>query len=165
MTYSRPITVLVFALVCPAFGQATDWLPSIPVGTTEVKLELHSSGFTGSVSGINQVLPSKLVPIPDGSGRMVVSTLGGLLRIMDADGNISASNNGIYLNTNTTETSIAPFAYGLTSVAFHPDFAKSSEAGFGKFYTLVTECAEGESGGVRLFTRGRQCQRTRRIAG
>jgi glucose/arabinose dehydrogenase len=139
MTYSRPITVLVFALTCTAFGQATDWLPTIPVGTTEVKLELHSAGFNGSVLGINQILPSKLAPIPDGSGRMVVSTLGGLLRIMDADGNISASNSGVYLNTNTAETSIAPFAYGVTSVAFHPDFANRSEAGFGKFYTLVTE--------------------------
>ncbi len=120
-------------------GQATDWLPTIPVGTIEVKLELHSDGFTGSVLGVEQILPSKVVPIPDGSGRMVVSTLGGLLRIMDADGNLSMSNSGVYLNTNTAETSIAPFAYGVTSVAFHPNFAKSGETGFGKFYTLVTE--------------------------
>ena len=70
---------------------------------------------------------------------MVVSTMGGLMRVMDADGNISGVNSGVYLNTNTAETSISPFAYGVTSVAFHPDFANSAAAGYGKFYTLVTE--------------------------
>ena len=121
-----------------AFG-ATDWLPTIPVGTTEVKLELHASGFNNTVLGVNQMLPTKVAPIPDGSGRMVVSTMGGLMRVMDADGNISGANSGVYLNTNTAETSISPFAYGVTSVAFHPDFANSAAAGYGKFYTLVTE--------------------------
>ena len=93
--------LICLALVTPTFGQATDWLPTIPVGDVEVRLELHSSGFNSFVQGVNQILPTKVVPIPDGSGRMVVSTLGGLIRIMDADGNILPSNDGIYINTNT----------------------------------------------------------------
>ena len=131
--------LICLALVTPTFGQATDWLPTIPVGDVEVRLELHSSGFNSFVQGVNQILPTKVVPIPDGSGRMVVSTLGGLIRIMDADGNILPSNDGIYINTNTAETAIELFAFGLTSVAFHPDFANVGQAGFGKFYILTTE--------------------------
>lgn len=142
MIFSRLVCVLVLtASVCslPSTAWGQDWLPTIPVGTTEVKLELHSQGFNGNVLGIDQILPSKLVAIPDNSGRMVVSTLGGLLRIMDEDGNISTSNSGVYLDTNTSETNIEPYAYGVTSVAFHPDFANSGQPGFGKLYTLVTE--------------------------
>lgn len=138
-------SLLVFASYCPTFGQGTDWLPTVPVGDIEVRLQLHASGFTGFRSGVDQVLPSKVVPVTDGSGRMVVCTLGGLLRIMDADGNVSTANGGVYLNTNTSETSIQPFAFGVTSVAFHPDFANSGQPGFGKLYVLVTEAPKSEN--------------------
>lgn len=161
MTSSRLLSALVFTLPCTAFGQATDWLPTIPTGTTEVKLELHSQGFNGSVLGTDQILPSKLAPIPDGSGRMVVSTFGGLLRIMDADGNISSSNSGVYLNTNTAETSIVPYSYGVTSVAFHPDFANGSQPGFGKLYTLVTEAPKASPVGYDFIPVVGMCERTR----
>ena len=128
-------------------GQGTDWLPTVPVGSTEVKLESHSAGFNGNVQGVNQILPTKVVPIPDGSGRMVVSTLGGVLRLVDAAGNVSAANNGVYLNTNTDETAVEQFAYGMTSVAFHPDFANAGQPGLGKFYVLVTEAPKPSPAG------------------
>ena len=133
--------LLVLGYVVPGhvFGQASDWLPTVPVGTTEVRLSLHASGFNGFVLGVDQILPTKIAPIPDGSGRMVVSTLGGLIRIMDAEGNISSANSGVYLDTNTSETFIQPFAFGVTSITFHPDFANAGQPGFGKFYALVTE--------------------------
>ena len=132
-----PILVIVASLIpihCAVAQQ--DWLPTIPVGSLEIQLEQHAAGFNIDIFGTPQILPTKVTPVPDGSGRMVVSTLGGLLRIMDADGNVES---GAYLNTNTNETSIAPFAYGVTSVVFHPDFADSGAPGFGKFYVLVTE--------------------------
>ncbi len=140
------VSVAVFIMSASSVLGATNWLPTIPVGTTEVKLDLHSAGFNTNVLGVDQIIPTKLAPIPDGSGRMVVSTMGGLFRIMDADGNISAANSGVYLNTNTAETSIAPFAYGVTSLAFHPDFSNNAAAGFGKFYTLVTEAPKAPAG-------------------
>ena len=139
----RCFTIFLLVLVSEFCGfskvQCQDWLPTTPVGTTEIRLDLHASNLSGSVIGVDQILPTSMAMIPDGSGRMVVSTLGGLLRIIDADGNILSANSGVYLNTNTSETAIAPFAYGVTSVAFHPDFANSSSPGFGRFYVLVTE--------------------------
>ncbi|MEM9409695.1 MAG: PQQ-dependent sugar dehydrogenase [Planctomycetota bacterium] len=140
----RLLTALILGLsflqiLPPEIFAQDDWLPAIPVGTKEVKLELHASGFTGNINGTEQIIPTKLATIPDGSGRMVVATLGGLLRVIDSDGNVATGNNSIYLDTNTDETSVSFFAYGLTSVAFHPDFAKSGKPGFGKLYVLVTE--------------------------
>ena len=133
------VSVFLFSLTSLAFGQGTDWLPTIPIGDIEVRLNLHATGFNGVVNGNDQIIPTKLAPVPDDSGRMVVATLGGFLRIMDANGNVSAANNGIYLDTNTNETQIEPFAYGVTSVAFHPDFANAGQPGFGKLYVLLTE--------------------------
>ena len=137
--------LLIFTSNSATLGQATDWLPSVPVGYIEVRLQLHASGFNSFLAGVDQILPSKLAPVTDGSGRMVVSTLGGLLRIMDADGNVSGANGGVYLNTNTPETNIQPFAFGVTSVVFHPDFGTSGQPGFGKFYVLVTEAPKSEN--------------------
>ena len=132
------IVAIVLSLLTTANAAAQqDWLPSIEVGNTlEVRLDLHASGFSSSFGGVDQILPTKVTTIPDGSGRMVVSTLGGLLRVLDAAGNVV---NGAFLNTNTNQTAIAPFAYGLTSVIFHPDYAVAGQPGFGKFYVLVTE--------------------------
>lgn len=131
--------LILFASTSLTHSQMTDWLPTIPVGDIEIRLNVLASGFNGIANGNDQILPTKITPIPDGSGRMVVSTLGGFLRVIDADGNVSTANNGVYLNTNTSETDIEPFAYGLTSVVFHPDFANTGQPGFGKLYVLVTE--------------------------
>jgi glucose/arabinose dehydrogenase len=134
-------------LLSSAVTLGADWIPDIPVGTTTVQLDTFATGFNNSVLGVNQMLPTKVTHIPDGSGRMVVATLGGVIRIMDSDGNISGANSGVYLNTNTAETSIAPYAYGLTSVAFHPDFNNNAAPGYGKFYTLVTEAPKASPAG------------------
>jgi hypothetical protein len=140
-------TATVCFLSASTVHGATNYLPTIPVGTTEVKLDLFASGFNNNVLGVDQNFPAKITPVPDGSGRMVVSTFGGLLRMLDSDGNISGVNSGVYLNTNTAETSIAPWAYGLTSMAFHPDFANNAAPGYGKLYALVTEGTKASPGG------------------
>ena len=131
--------LICFTSTSFSYGQAADWLPTVPVGNVEIRLDVLAGGFNGNSNGNNQILPTKVVAVPDGSGRIVVSTLGGFLRIMDADGNVSTANNSVYLDTNTSETSIQPFAFGLTSLAFHPDFANAGQPGFGKLYVLVTE--------------------------
>ena len=137
------VACLAFLFSTPTLAQ--DWLPDIGDGTTEIRLQTHATGFNGFVAGIDQIIPTDLALIPDGSGRMVVATLGGLLRVIDEDGNILGGPDSIYLNTNTSQTAIAPFAYGLTSVAFHPDFANSGSGGFGKLYVLVTEAPKAEN--------------------
>ncbi len=136
-------------LFCVAAGAASwavaadDWLPTVPTGSTTVELSPFVSGLGGSFSGVDQYFGSKLTPIPDGSGRNVISTFGGLLRVVDSSGAfLDSPLGGPYLNTLTPETEIGPFAYGVTSVAFHPDFTDPGAAGYGRLYTLETEAAK-----------------------
>ncbi len=138
-------TAVCIVSTCNAYG--ADWLPTVPVGTTEVHLDLHASGINGTVLGVDQQIPTSMAPIPDGSGRMVVTTLGGLVRGLDASGNFLPGNSGVFLDTTTADTAIEPFAYGVTSIAFHPDYANTGQAGFGKFYTLVTEAPKASPAG------------------
>ncbi len=140
----------LFVLIClvataSVASAADDWLPTVPTGTTTVEILPFVSGLNGSFSSVNQYFASKMVPIPDGSGRNVISTFGGLLRVVDGNGTfLDNPLGGPYLDTTTSETEIGPFAYGMTSVAFHPDFANSGADGFGKLYSLVTESAKSD---------------------
>ncbi|MEO0475544.1 MAG: PQQ-dependent sugar dehydrogenase [Planctomycetota bacterium] len=74
----------------------------------------------------------------DGSGRVFVSTQSGQVFVYDADGNSL----GVFLDLTVAddnfrfnpENKTYPFR-GLMYIAFHPDYAKSGEPGFGRFYT------------------------------
>lgn len=141
----RLCVLIYFATIASSSFAADDWLPTVGTGTTTVEIIPFLTGLNGSVGGVNQFFPTKMTPIPDGSGRSVVSTLGGLLRVVDSSGTfLDHPLGGPYLDTSTAETEIAPGAYGMTSVAFHPDFANSGTAGFGKLYSLVTESAKSD---------------------
>ncbi len=123
-----------------AAAPALDWLPPVPISTTEVRLDPYVLSATGYSDGRDQRFPTKMLPIPDGSGRRLISTLGGMLRVVDMAGNfLDESLGGAYLDTNTVETVTGPFGYGLTSFAFHPEFAQTGANGFGKLYALVAE--------------------------
>ena len=74
---------LVAASVAPA---ADDWRPAIATRTTTVEVVPFLSGLNGSLSGVNQLFPTKMTPILDGSGHSVVSTFGGLLRVIEGNG-------------------------------------------------------------------------------
>ncbi len=139
--------VLLFFVTKAAFTNAADdWLPTVPTGTTTVEILPFVSGLNGSFNNVSQYFPSKMVPIPDGSGRNVISTFGGLLRVVDGNGTfLDSPLGGAYLNTTTSETEIGPFAYGMSSVAFHPEFAVPGADGFGRIYALVTETAKSVS--------------------
>lgn len=138
------IFFLVAVLIFPQLAQAADdWLPTVPTGITTVEVSPFLTGLNQSQNGVSQIFPTKMVPIPDGSGRSVISTFGGLLRVIDSNGTfLDDPLGGAYLDTTTPNTEIGPFAYGMTSVAFHPDFASSGTDGFGKLYSLVTEAAK-----------------------
>jgi len=141
------LAVAAVGLMATGPARAADWLPTVPVGTTEVTLGLHASGFNNTVLGINQQLPTDMVSIPDGSGRMLVTTLGGAMRMVYADGTVPAANSGVFLDTNTADTANEFYAYGLTSAVFHPDYASTGQPGYGKFYALVTEAPKASPAG------------------
>jgi Glucose / Sorbosone dehydrogenase len=85
-----------------------------------------------------------LVPFPDGTGRLAVSTIQGGVRVIDADGNLSST----HLLTKAQTELVLPQEAGLTGIAFHPDFNHTGTFGFGKFYTITTEKRDTAVGGV-----------------
>lgn len=83
-----------------------------------------------------------LYPIPDGSGRLVVNDLRGLLYITDESG----SEPKVYLDMREQgigfDDSTMPNETGLLGFAFHPQFAEPGTAGYGKFYTSYSATVE-----------------------
>ncbi|MEO7675329.1 MAG: PQQ-dependent sugar dehydrogenase [Verrucomicrobiota bacterium] len=121
---------------------ANDVLPDIPAGTNQVKLTVVATNLHNVSDGTTQVNPTSLST--DGSGRMFVTTLGGVIRLVDPTGTVLAAP---YLNT-TKDPAMGqpdprsfnvPFRHGLTSLAFHPQFYQPGTPGFCKFYTILDQ--------------------------
>lgn len=74
-------------------------------------------------------------PIPDGSGRLVINDLRGLLYITDETGRAPTVFLDLRDQNVDFEDSMFPNETGLAGFAFHPDFSQPGRAGFGKFYT------------------------------
>ncbi len=84
-----------------------------------------------------QIFPTDLVAFPDGSGRLLISTLGGSIRLIDV-----ALTATPYIDTVSDDTINAEngnASFGLTTLAFHPDFANVGMPGFGLLYTIEPE--------------------------
>ena len=84
-----------------------------------------------------------LMPVPDGSGRLVFNDLRGILYVTDASGSepvvyldISHQDVGFYNAQYPNET-------GLLGFAFHPQFAQEGKPGYGKLYTAFTAVPAG----------------------
>ena len=74
-------------------------------------------------------------PLNDGTGRSLVSTLGGTIRVLDGSLNLLSAP----LLTTTQVGLWLPQEAGMTGMAVHPDFASPGTFGYGKLYTIVTE--------------------------
>ena len=76
-----------------------------------------------------------MLPIPDGSGRLVFNDLRGQLYVTDAAGSPPA----LYLDLRRQDVDFHNDAFpneaGLLGFAFHPQFAAKGEPGYGKLYT------------------------------
>ena len=85
-----------------------------------------------------------MTPLPDGSGRLVINDLRGLLYFTDESGSAPR----IFLDIRTQnvgfDDSMFPNETGLAGVAFHPDYGVSGQPGYGKFYTAYS--ADSASG-------------------
>jgi len=110
-------------------------LPDVTQSNITVRLQPVATGLNEPVGGTTQIVPSDLVPIPDASGRLFVSTLGGVIRVIQPGGGLMPAP---YFDMTGPNTSLGN-AHGFTSIALHPGFADPGSGGFGKFYTLETE--------------------------
>src|SRR6185436_576091 len=63
---------------------ATDVLPDIPVGTLQIKLTVVATNLHDISDGTLQVNPTGSVG--DGSGRLFITTLGGMIRVVEPTG-------------------------------------------------------------------------------
>ncbi len=110
----------LFAL-CLAGCPATT--PPDGVGNAAVELHVIAEGF---------VSPVGLVPVPDGSGRLFVLDQIGLVRIVDANGQLSADP---FLDIRDKMVELMPDfdERGLLGLAFHPDYADN-----GRFFVFYT---------------------------
>ena len=85
-----------------------------------------------------------LTPVGDGSGRLVLNDLRGLLYVTDEDGRAPVTYLDVRARGVGFDDSMFPNETGLVGVAFHPQFAVPGAPGFGKFYTAYS--ARSDSG-------------------
>ena len=83
-------------------------------------------------------------PIPDGSGRLVINELRGVLYIYDEAANTLDAFLDIRDAGVGFDDSMYPNETGLAGFAFHPQFAQMGRPGYGKFYTAFS--ASSDSG-------------------
>jgi glucose/arabinose dehydrogenase len=121
----------------------------IPVGSLAARLEPLVDGLNGVLAGNTANERQQFIPIdmaPMGDGRQLILTLGGHVRLLQADGTLAA---GAYLDTyNANSPPIIPTGggeitdirqIGNTSIATHPGFADPQSRGYGRFYVLTSE--------------------------
>lgn len=132
MTSAIIVVACVFALDLAA----ADVL--ISADNITVQLEEFATGLGGDAMHVS---PTDIVHMHDGSKRLAVSTITGVIRLLDGNGNYLDSDTNPYLDMRGEPNRFTPgnFAFGTTGIVFHPDFAKQGYAGYGKFYTIQTE--------------------------
>jgi len=135
-----------FGLACWLASPAAAELGPSPGGSIEVTLQTVTTWSPSyptwnptspptNQSGDFEIAPTAMLPLQDGTGRNLVVTLGGTIRVLDANFNLlpqpllMTTQFGLWL----------PQEAGMTGAALHPDFANPGTFGHGKLYTIVTE--------------------------
>lgn len=136
MRASRKTLSLFGSTICISLVAAVQSC-AIDFGSNVVRLQEVTTGLGGATHAV----PTDLVPVPDASGKMAVSTINGVVRLIDEDGSLLDSEANPFLDTRFEPNRFVNsfFSFGMTGIAFHPDYADSEAAGYGKFYTIVTE--------------------------
>ena len=125
-SFLRLLVGLIVAIaVTPSWGQDIGF-GSITVNLTEVDVGL---------AGPDQFAPTDMMPLNDGTGRQVVTTYVGTVRMLSGAGSLLETP----LLTATQTATDPQFEDGLVAIAVHPEFATPGSFGFGKVYTLATE--------------------------
>ncbi len=113
----------------PCAGILTDPMPNAPSSTITVTLETVTTALESPAQ-----TPTDIVPVHDGSGRLFVATIQGIVLELSPDGSIST-----LLDSTNPNTKIDPARYGMISVVLHPGFLEPLSPGFRRLYTLTTE--------------------------
>ena len=79
-----------------------------------------------------------LMPVGDGSGRLILNDLRGLLYMTDENGKAPVTYLDIRGQGVGFDDSMFPNETGLAGFAFHPQFSNEGQAGFGRFYTAYS---------------------------
>ena len=155
LSFSTFVTVMVFGFTISAAERKPepigDPIPSkIEKGEIRVALEnfvrVPETAESASPVQTNSAYAriQYMTPLPDDSGRLVINDLRGVLYLTDEDGSEPA----VYLDLRDEDVdfddSTFPNETGLAGVAFHPNFAREGQPGFGKFYTAYS--APSDSG-------------------
>lgn len=115
----------LFFSVC-GFGAQISEAAEIPVGPLLATLEEVTTGLAAD----GQLTPTDMAPLADGSGRRLICTLGGVVRLADSSNALLDSAAAPYLTAPTLTSS----QLGSTSIAVHPGFAAN-----GKLYQVIAE--------------------------
>ena len=142
-------TALIIAAACfPVGAQVEPVADPIPDPIRKGDLVVAATRFVrapetvdSAVNPLTTTSPARiqyLTPVGDGSGRLVLNDLRGVLYITDEKGMAPVA----YLDVRTRDVgfddSMFPNESGLVGVAFHPQFASPGTPGFGKLYTAYS---------------------------
>jgi hypothetical protein len=151
------VLVVWLGLVSSAAGQLNDPLPEIPVSPHRVRLSEFARGIPVEQEFVTPVFtqnvgPTDLAVVPGADPRIVVTSYGGQAWLVDHPGQ-PLPPPFLDLASPLSPTYNPRFeiggAHGLTTIAFHPQFAQAGSAGRGRFYTLEPESS---GSGVPDFT-------------
>ena len=132
------------AFLNSSFGQTG----IVPDGTIPIQLEtlIQWSPQMNSNSSSLELTPTKTINLNDGTGRILISTLGGTIRVMRPLGAGYELLSAPLLNTNQVGQELQQES-GMTALAVHPDFAANPSAfGYGKLYTITVEDSASNGG-------------------
>ncbi len=123
----------------PQSARAVNLRPGVPEGAVEISLNVVVDYMPNLET---EFTPIDIVPFPDGTDRLAVSTVLGTIRVMDANRNLAPTP----LLTSVQSGLVPPQEAGMTGIAFHPDFNKPATFGYGKLYTITTEPRSSQGG-------------------
>ena len=148
------IILMVAAAALPVEGQVEALADPIPEAIPKGDLIVEATRFVRAprtedsvvrrITTTSHARIQYLTPVGDGSGRLVLNDIRGVVYITDEDGMEPVT----YLDVRTRDIgfddSSFPNESGLVSVVFHPQFAAAGTPGFGKLYTAYS--ARSDSG-------------------
>ncbi len=138
---------LLLAGAATASAELADPLPNVPVGTLNARYGVFASGLPVEQEFVTPVFtqrvgPTDLAVVPGSNGATVITTYGGTAYYVTGSAT-RLTTPLLDLRSPESPTYSPNFevggAHGLTTIAFHPDFADPDAAGFAKFYTLEPE--------------------------
>ena len=138
------LALMAFCLPQTCSGQTGE----VDNGDIAVKLNvlINWDPIRDSNSPNFELTPTKTVNLNDGTGRILISTMGGTIRVMRPIGDS-------YELLNSPLLSSAQVGFeqqqesGMTAIALHPNFAGTPTSfGYGKLYTITVEDSANNGG-------------------